>query len=125
MEEINLLSHEVIGLAMKVHNKLGPGLLESAYRDSLFYEIDNAGMEVFKEYPISIKYENIVIDKSYRIDLLVENKLVLELKSVKEIGKIHLAQTLTYLRLGNFKLGLIINFNVLRLRQGIKRVILY
>lgn len=118
----NELSHEVIGMAMNVHSALGPGLLESAYQACLFHKIQKAGLLVEIEKPMPIVFEEITLDCGFRIDLLVERKLVLELKSVKELNDIHLAQTLTYLKLGGFKLGLLINFNVLRLRDGIKRV---
>lgn len=118
----NELSHEVIGMAMKVHSALGPGLLESAYQACLFHKIQKSGLLVEIEKPMPIVFEEVILDCGFRIDLLVEGKLVLELKSVKELNDLHLAQTLTYLKLGEFKLGLLINFNVLRLRDGIKRV---
>lgn len=119
----NELSNIIIGLAIDVHNALGPGLLESAYKECLYYKINQAGFKVEKEKPIPLVFEEVKLDCGYRIDLLVENKLVLELKSVDALNDIHLAQTLTYLKLGNYKLGLLINFNVLRLKNGIKRVI--
>ena len=119
----NELSNIIIGLAIDVHNELGPGLLESAYKECLYYKINQAGFKVEKEKPIPLVFEDVKLDCGYRIDLLVENKLVLELKSVDALNDIHLAQTLTYLKLGNYKLGLLINFNVLRLKNGIKRVI--
>lgn len=118
----NELSHEVIGMAMKVHSALGPGLLESAYQACLFHKIQKSGLLVEIEKPMPIVFEEVTLDCGFRIDLLVERKLVMELKSVKELNDIHLAQTLTYLKLGGFKLGLLINFNVIRLKDGIKRV---
>ncbi len=119
----NELSGIVIGLAIKVHKALGPGLLESAYREPMFYEINKAGLYVEKERPLPLIYEEVKLDVGYRIDLLVERKLVLELKSIDGLADIHLAQVLTYLRLSNCKLGLLINFNVLVLKDGIRRVV--
>jgi GxxExxY protein len=117
------LSNKVIGIALKVHSNLGPGLLESAYQECLFYEIKKAGFSVEKEKPMPLIYEEVKLDCGYRVDLLIENKLVIEIKSVDALNNVHLAQTLTYLKLGNFKLGLLINFNVAHLKNGIKRVI--
>jgi GxxExxY protein len=118
----NELSHEVIGMAMKVHSALGPGLLESAYQACLFHKIQKSGLLVEIEKPMPIIFEEVTLDCGFRIDLLVERKLVVELKSVKELNDVHLAQMLTYLKLGRFKLGLLMNFNVVRLKDGIKRV---
>jgi GxxExxY protein len=120
---INELSYKVIGLAIEVHEAFGPGLLEKAYQECLFYKINKAGFYVEKEKPMPLVYEEVYLDCGYRIDLLVENKLVIEVKSVESLNDIHLAQTLTYQKLGNFKLGLLINFNVLKLTDGVKRVI--
>lgn len=108
---------------MKVHSFLGPGLLESSYKECFYYELVKTGFEIEKEKPIPIIYDEVKLDCGYRIDLLVENKLVLELKSVDHLNEIHLAQLLSYLKLGNFKLGLLINFNVISLKDGIRRVI--
>ncbi len=119
----NEISHKIIGLAIDVHNVLGPGLLESAYKECLFYKITNSGLHVEKEKPMPLVFENIRLECGYRIDLLVENKFVIELKSVDALNDIHLAQTLTYMKLGNYKLGMLINFNVVKLKDGIKRVI--
>jgi GxxExxY protein len=121
--ELNELSGKIIGLAIEVHNALGPGLLESSYKECLNYKIGKSGLYVEKEKPIPLVFEGIKLECGYRIDLLVENKLVLEIKSVEGLNDIHLAQTLTYLKLGNYKLGLLTNFNVVRLKDGIKRVI--
>ncbi len=93
-----------------------------AYKECLFYKINQAGLQVEKEKAMPLVFEEVKLDCGYRIDLLVENKLVLELKSVNELNDIHLAQTLTYLKLGNYKLGLLMNFNVLYLKDGIRRV---
>lgn len=119
----NELANKVIGLAINVHSALGPGLLEGAYQECLFYKIAQDGLSVEKEKPMPLVFEEVKLDCGYRIDLLVENKLVIELKSVEALNDVHLAQTLTYLKLGDFKLGLLINFNVPRLRDGVKRVI--
>jgi len=119
----NEISNKVIEIAIEIHKALGPGLLESAYKECMYYKIKKSGLYVEKEKPLPLIYEEVKLDCGYRIDLLVENKLVIEIKSVDAINDIHLAQTLTYLKLGNFKLGLLINFNVILLKNGIKRVI--
>jgi GxxExxY protein len=119
----NELSNRVIGLAIEVHKALGPGLLESAYKECLFYKLFQSGYYVEKEKAMPLIFEEVKLDCGYRIDLLVENKLVIEIKSVEATNDVHLAQTLTYLKLGNYKLGLLINFNVVRLKDGIRRVI--
>jgi len=124
MEIINKeLTKEVIGVSIKVHKALGPGLLESAYKEVLFYELKNNGFNVKKEVPMPLVYEEVKLDCGYRIDLLVNNELVIELKSVDALNDVHMAQILTYMKLGNYKLGLLINFNVALLKNGIKRVI--
>lgn len=119
----NELSHIIIGIAIDIHNALGPGLLESAYRECLFYKLRKEGLKVEKEKAMPLVYEDVKLDCGYRIDLLVEDKLVIEIKSVEELNDIHLAQTLTYLKLGNYKLGLLINFNVTLIKYGVKRVV--
>lgn len=119
----NELSNKVIGLAIDVHKALGPGLLESAYKECLFYKIQQEGLKVEKEKAMPLVFEDVRLECGYRMDLLVENKLVIEIKSVDALNDVHLAQTLTYMKLGNFKLGLLINFNVVLLKYGIKRVI--
>lgn len=119
----NKLSETVIGCAIKIHRALGPGLLESAYLECLHYELTQTGLHVDKEKPLPLVYEEVRLDCGYRIDLLVENKLIVEIKSVEALNPVHLAQILTYLKLSNCKLGLLINFNVLLLKDGIKRVI--
>ncbi len=119
----NELSNKVIGLAIEVHNALGPGLLESAYKECLFYSIKQSGLSVIKEKPMPLIFQDVKLECGYRIDLLVENKLVIEIKSVEALNDVHLAQTLTYLKLGDFKLGLLMNFNVIKLKDGIKRVV--
>ena len=118
----NEISFKIIGVAMDVHSALGPGLLESAYKACLHYNLIKSGLFVEFEKPMPLIFEEVKLDCGYRIDLLVEHKVVIELKSVEALNDVHLAQTLTYLKLGNYKLGLLINFNVARLKEGIKRV---
>lgn len=120
---LNELSGKIIGLAIEVHNALGPGLLESSYKECLYYKIGKSGLYVEKEKPMPLVFEGVKLECGYRIDLFVENKIVIEIKSVDALNDIHLAQTLTYLKLGNYKLGLLMNFNVVKLKDGIKRVI--
>lgn len=119
----NELSNKIIGLAIEVHTALGPGLLESAYKECMYYKIGKSGLYVEKEKPMPLVFEEVKLDCGYRIDLVVENKLVIEIKSVEALNDIHLAQVLTYLKLGNYKLGLLTNFNVVKLKDGIKRVV--
>jgi GxxExxY protein len=121
--EINTLTHTVIGLAIEVHRTLGPGLLESAYCECLSYEIRNSGLFVEREKILPIKYKEIILDHGYRIDLVVDNRLVLELKTVEELTDVHQAQLLTYLKLGNYPVGLLINFHSKILKNGLKRYI--
>jgi GxxExxY protein len=122
-ESLNLLSYKIIGLAIEVHKQLGPGLLESAYQECLFYEIKNAGLFVEKEKSLPILYKEIKLDHGYRIDLIVENELVIELKTVETFTEVHFAQIITYLKLGDYPLGLLINFNSKILKNNIKRFI--
>ncbi len=120
----NELSSKIIGCAIEVHKQLGPGLLESAYQECLLYELKSAGIQVQKEKPMPIVYKEVRLDHGYRLDLLVENKVVVEIKTVEALNEVHVAQVLTYLKLGNYKLGLLLNFHVATLKSGIKRVIL-
>lgn len=119
----NELSNIIIGSAIEVHKLLGPGLLESAYRECLFYELIEKGLSVEKEKPMPIVYKEVKLDHGYRIDLLVENKVVIEIKTVEALNDVHFAQILTYLKLGDYKLGLLLNFHVSMLKNGIKRII--
>ncbi len=119
----NEISKIIIGNAIEVHRNLGPGLLESAYQECLFYEIEKSGLYVQKELALPIIYKEIKLNHGYRIDLLVENKVIIELKTVDSLIDVHEAQILTYLKLGNYKLGLLINFNVKLLKQGLKRYV--
>ena len=118
----NELSYKVIGLAIEVHRFLGPGLLESAYKECLYHKIINSGLFAKKEKPMPLVFEEVKLDCGYRIDILVQDKLVLEIKSVDALNDIHFAQVLTYMKLGNYRLGLLINFNVLVLKDGIQRI---
>jgi GxxExxY protein len=106
-----------------VHKSLGPGLLESAYKECLFYELDKSGLLVKKEKPLPLIYKEVKLDCGYRLDIFVENKVVVEVKSVELLHDIHLAQVLTYLKVINRRVGLLLNFIVLRMKEGIKRVI--
>ena len=113
----------VLDCAFKVHTALGPGLLESAYEECLFYELQKVGLKVEKQKALPLIYEDIKLNVGYRIDLFVENQVIIELKAVDELNDVHLAQILTYLKLSKCKLGLLINFNVKHLKDGIRRVI--
>jgi GxxExxY protein len=119
----NELTGRIIGAAIEVHSALGPGLLESAYKECLFYKLFKMGLIVEKEKPMPLIFEEVKLECGYRLDLLVENKIVIETKCVEQLNDIHIAQTLTYLKLGNYQLGLLINFKVIKLKDGIKRVI--
>jgi len=119
----NELSKIVFNCALKVHQNLGPGLLESAYEECLFYELMKTGLDIQKQKALPLVYEEIKLDIGYRIDIIIENKLILEIKSVEALNDIHFAQLLTYLKLTNCKLGMLINFNVLLIKNGIKRVV--
>ena len=117
------VSHAVIAAALKVHSALGPGLLESAYEACLAHELRKAGLKVETQIGLPVVYDGIRLDLGYRIDMLVNDLVVVELKSVEEISRIHIAQVLSYMQLSKKQLGLIINFNVLRLKDGIKRLV--
>ncbi len=117
------LTEKIIGAAISVHRALGPGLLESAYQECLFFELKEIGLQVKKEIALPIVYKDIKLDHGYRIDLLVENKIVIELKTVECFTDVHSAQILTYMKLGNYSLGLLINFHTKLLKNGIKRFI--
>jgi GxxExxY protein len=118
----NEISDKIIGLSIEIHKALGPGLLESAYQECLVYKLKKTGLFAEKEKPMPLIFEDVKLDCSYRIDILVEHKVVIEIKSVEALNEIHLAQTLTYMKLGNYRLGLLINFNVVLLKNGIKRI---
>jgi GxxExxY protein len=122
MEE-NKITEKIIGAAIEVHRALGPSLLESAYQECLIYELESVGLKVKKELILPIIYKDLILEHGYRIDLLVEDKTVLELKTVEKFTEMHSAQILTYMKLGNHPLGLLINFNTKLLTNGIKRFI--
>ncbi|MDX2188375.1 MAG: GxxExxY protein [Bacteroidota bacterium] len=117
----NDITSKIIGCAIEVHRELGPGLLESAYEECLYYELKSNGILVSKQVPMPLIYKDIRMDCGYRIDLLVENKIIVEIKAVELVAEITKAQLMTYLKLANLKVGLIINFNVKLLKDGIIR----
>jgi len=121
--EINQLTRRVIGACIDIHKTLGPGLLESAYEECLCHELRLAGLSFERQKPLPVAYKGVQLDCGYRLDLLVENRLLVELKAVQELLPIHEAQVLTYLKLSGLTIGLLINFNVPVLRRGIKRVV--
>lgn len=118
----NEITEQIIGCAMKVHSALGPGLLESAYEACLVYELSETGLKIKQQHPLPLIYNEIKLECGYRADILVEDKIIIEIKSVDDFNDIHLAQVITYLKLSNCKIGLLINFNVRRLKDGLKRV---
>lgn len=122
-EALNALSGDVVDAAIRVHSTLGPGLLESAYKACLAHELRTRGRFVQTEVLLPVYYDNIRVDAAYRMDLLVEHELVVELKSIARLGDVHAAQLLSHLRLSQRRLGLLINFNVVHLRDGIKRIV--
>jgi GxxExxY protein len=122
--EFDALSNKVIGLAIEVHRTLGPGLLENTYKQCLAYETSNSGLKTLTEVELPVCYKNVQIACGYRIDLLIEDKLIIELKSVEKLLPIHEAQLLTYMKLANIRTGLLINFNEKMLKRGIKRFVL-
>lgn len=119
----NEISKIIFDAGLKVHRSLGPGLLESAYEECLYYELLNSGLFVEKQKPMPLIYEEVKLDIGYRIDLMVEKKVVVEVKSVEALNDIHIAQILTYLKLSGCKLGLLINFNSVLFKNGVKRLI--
>lgn len=119
----NELSRIVFDSALKVHKALGPGLLESAYEECLNFELKKVGLKIEKQKALPLIYEDVKLDIGYRLDIIVENKLILEIKSVVALNDVHFAQLLTYLKLTNCKLGLLINFNVVLMKNGIRRVV--
>jgi len=117
------ISKIVFEAALKVHKILGPGLLESAYEECLFYELKKTNLKVEKQKALPLVYEEVKLEVGYRIDIIIEDKFIVEIKSVEALNDVHLAQLLTYLKLTNCKLGLLINFNVKLLKNGVRRVI--
>lgn len=122
--DIEKVFKQVLDCAFFVHSALGPGLLESAYQECLYYELSELGLRVEKQKPLPLIYKEIKLEVGYRVDLLVENQVIVEIKSVDALNDVHLAQILTYMKLSDCKLGLLVNFNVKHLKDGIKRVIL-
>lgn len=122
--EINQITHEILDSAYKVHSALGPGLLESAYQACLVYELKRKGLKIEVEKPLPLIYEEVKLECGYRIDILVENRIVVELKTVETFTDVHTAQVLTYLKLSGCKVGLLLNFYTKSLKDGIKRLIL-
>jgi GxxExxY protein len=119
----NEITERVIGCAIKVHAALGPGLLESAYASCLYYELFKTGLFVERQKPVPLFYKEVRMDCGYRADLIVERQVVVEIKSVEALNEIHLMETITHLKLTTCKVGLLLNFNVLKLKDGIKRVV--
>ena len=117
------IGHSIIGAAIRIHSAVGPGLLESAYETCLLYELEKQNLPVKRQVLISIRYEDLTIDNGYRIDLLVGERVVVELKAVETVLPVHRAQLLSYLRLGGFKLGYLLNFHVAHMRDGIARIV--
>ena len=117
------IGHLLIGAALKVHSALGPGLLEGAYESCLLYELEKQGLAVRRQVSVPVRYEDLTIENGYRIDLLVGGLVVAELKAIKTILPVHRAQLLSYLRLGRFRLGHLLNFNVAHMREGIIRIV--
>ena len=115
---------QVLDCSFKVHSALGPGLLESAYSECLYFDLIQSGLKLEKQKPIPLIYSGVHLEAGYRIDLLVEDCIVVEIKSIEALAEIHMAQILTYLKLSKCRLGLLVNFNVLHLKDGIKRVII-
>jgi len=123
LEQINKITETIIGAAMAVHRELGPGLLESTYEACLTYELAERGLAVERQKELPVKYRGVKLDCGYRIDLLVEEKIIIELKAVERLEPIHIAQVLSYLKLSGCRVGLLINFNVKVLKDGIRRLI--
>ncbi len=119
----NEISFKIIGVAIELHKELGPGLLESAYENALAYELRENGLNVEQQLPMPFIYKDIKMDCGYRLDLLVEKKVIVEIKSVETLAPVHYSQTLTYLKLSKCKLGLLINFNTTVLKEGIHRIV--
>jgi GxxExxY protein len=119
----NQIGDALIGAAMKVHSALGPGLLESAYEACLLYELEKRRVRARKQVVLPLRYEDLTLDAGYRIDLLVEDSVIVELKAIESVLPVHRAQLLSYLRLGGFRLGYLLNFNVAHMREGITRIV--
>lgn len=123
-KQFDELSRRVIGCAIEVHRELGPGLLEATYQQCLSHELSLSGIEHVCEAPLSVEYKGTIIECGYRVDVLVAQKLILELKSVRQVDAVHISQLLTYLKLSGIRTGFILNFNVTRLKDGMKRYVI-
>ena len=121
--DFEAIAREIVDSAIKVHTRLGPGMLESAYEACIEYELVQRSLAVKKQMPMPVRYGDLAIDIGYRLDLVVEDAVVIELKSVKRLLPIHTAQLLSYLRAGDYRLGFLLNFNTVHMRDGIKRVV--
>lgn len=121
--EINQITEKIIGCAIEVHKRLGPGLLESAYEECLAYELNSIGLNINRQVAVPVVYKDIKLECGYRIDVLVENSVIIELKSIEAFAPVHEAQILTYMKFANKTIGLLINFNVTLLKNGIKRYV--
>ena len=119
----NEISYKIIGAALEIHKNIGPGLLESAYENALAFDLRELGFDVKQQVPMPFIYKEIQLEVGYRIDLTVNNKVLIEIKSVENMAPVHFAQTLTYLKLSGMKLGLLINFNTKVLKEGIHRIV--
>lgn len=122
--EIERVAHEIVDAAFKIHSKVGPGILQSAYQTLMIYELTKRGLIVEREVPVPVVYEDVRLDAGYRLDLLVNGCVIVEIKAVEKLHAVHEAQVLTYLKLLNKRLGILINFNVKLIKDGIKRVVL-
>lgn len=121
--DVEVVARDIVDSAIRVHTKLGPGMLESAYEACLSYELGKRALKVKSQVPMPIRYDDMMLDVGYRIDLLVQDAIVVELKCVEKLLPVHGAQLLSYLRMGDYRLGLLFNFNSIHLRDGIKRVV--
>lgn len=119
----NEIAYEIVGACLEIHREVGPGLLESAYENALIYELRNRGLDIKQQVAMPFKYKEVIMEVGYKIDILVENKVIIELKSVEELYPVHYAQTLTYLKLSKLKLGMLINFNEKLIKNGIHRIV--
>ncbi|MFN8266327.1 MAG: GxxExxY protein [Chitinophagaceae bacterium] len=124
MQHLNTITEQILKHSFRVHTELGPGLLESSYKECLYYELGQNGLFVEKEKALPLVYKEVKLDIGYRVDLLVEKQIIVEIKAVETLNDIHTAQVLTYLKLSGCKIGLLMNFHTTHLKQGIKRLIL-
>lgn len=122
-ERLNKLTQEIIGIAINVHRELGPGLLESAYEACMLYDLTQVGLQVERQKPLPVVYRGVKLDCGYRLDLLIENEVIVEIKSIEKLLPIHKAQLLSYLKLTGSRVGLLINFNVRVLKNGVQRIV--